>query len=120
MGQKQSKVTFRYVYPADLRDLYINGAYGGVSPRHEIHAHFYSERTPIPKTVTHELTEAMTLGKEESKEIGGDLVRLIQTSIVMDLETAVRIRKWLDDKIQFLEKLKSEDKTHGKKPAGKK
>ena len=36
MEEKPSEITFRYVCPEDLRDLYVNGIYGGVTPRNEI------------------------------------------------------------------------------------
>jgi len=55
MAKKINNVSFRYVYPDDLHDLYVNGLWGGVTPRNEIYVHFFSERHPIPKIVTHEV-----------------------------------------------------------------
>lgn len=114
MGSNPKNITFRYVYPEDLRDFYVNGAFGGVTPRKEIYVHFYSERHPIPKTVTHKIKEDGTLGEPQSKETGGDVVRLIQASIVMDLKTAVGIRDWLNDRIALI------DQADKEKPNGKK
>lgn len=96
------KITFKYVYPEDLRDLYVNGMWGGVTPRHEIYVHFYSERHPIPKTVVHSVKKDGTLGPEEEVVKGGDVVRFIQSSIVMDLQTAISFRDWLDGRIKFV------------------
>jgi len=100
-GKKEkNKVTFKYIHPDGLRDLYVSGAWGGLTARKEIHMHFYSERPPIPKSITHELKENQTLGKPIKQETGGDIVRLIQTSIIMNLNTAVATRDWLTKMIK--------------------
>jgi len=108
MDKKRIKkeVKFKYVFPKDLRDYYINGAWGGVTPRKEIHMHLYSERHPIPKALVYEIKDDGSLGDEGAKVFGGDVVRLIQTSVVMDVGTAEAIRDWLTDKIKFIAKLK--------------
>jgi hypothetical protein len=108
------KLTFKYVYPENLRDLYINGCWGGVTPRKEIYMHLFSERHPIPKSVTHSVDKkTMALGKEIDKEEGGNVVRLIQTSVAMDISTAIAVRDWLDDKIKAVQKMNEEEVKHG-------
>ncbi len=106
MGDVKDKITFKYVYPEDLRDLYVNGLFGGVTPRKEIYAHLYSERHPIPKKVVHSVEKDGTLSPEEEIEKGGDVVRFVQTSIIMDLETAISFRDWLDGRIAYIETTK--------------
>lgn len=103
MGDVKGKITFKYVYPEDLRDLYVNGLFGGVTPRKEIYAHLYSERHPIPKKVVHSVENNGTLGPEEEIEKGGDVVRFVQTSIIMDLQTAISFRDWLNGRIEYIE-----------------
>lgn len=106
MAKKKDRkeVTFKYVYPSDLRDHYINGAWGGVTPRNEIHMHLYSERQPIPKEATYEVKKDGTTGDPtKPPETGGDIVRLIQTSAIMDVDTAIRIRDWLNKFIKHIE-----------------
>ena len=100
----QKEFTYRYVYPGDLRDLYVNGAWGGITPRREIHLHFYSERQPIPKKITHVIEKDGKIGEPTGPaESGGDVVRLIQTSMVMDLETAIRTRDLLGKFIKLIQ-----------------
>ncbi|MBW2543994.1 MAG: hypothetical protein JRD43_00700 [Deltaproteobacteria bacterium] len=102
--EDKKEFTYRYVYPSDLRDLYVNGAWGGTTPRREIHLHFYSERQPIPKKITHEFAEDGKINEiAKSVEIGGDVVRLIQTSMTMDLDTAIRTRALLDQFIKGIQ-----------------
>lgn len=102
MANNPNKITFKYVYPEDLRDLYINGLYGGVTPRGEIYIHFYSERHPIPKKATHNLDEQGVPSKEADMEIGGDVVRLVQASIALDISTAIAMRDWLNERINYI------------------
>lgn len=105
-SQDGKKFVFKYVVPEEVRDLYVNGAWGGITPRNEIHMHLFSERNAIPDKVTHKINQDSTLSKDSEVESGSDFVRLIQTSVVFDLITAISIRNWLNDKILFLEGLK--------------
>ena len=68
----------------------------------------YCERGPIPTSITHPIEKngQILLDKEISREVGGDAVRLVQASVIMDVATAVAIRDWLDGRIKFIEKLK--------------
>ena len=111
---KKKKFTFRYVYPSDLRDYYVNGAWGGLTPRDEIYMHLYSERRPIPKTITHEVKEDGLIGDEIDRKYGGDVIRLIQASVVMDVTVAIAIRDWLDSKIQIVQGQKEKQKKEKK------
>ncbi len=101
---KDQTVKFKYIIPDNLKDCYINGAWGGVTPRGEIHLHAYSERNCIPKTCVHNVTKDGKLGEQIDMNAGGDYVRVIQSSLIMNLSTAKSLRKWLDDMIQAAEK----------------
>ena len=109
MEEKPSEITFRYVCPEDLRDFYVNGIYGGVTPRNEIYIHFYSERHPILKRATHKIDDKGLLVKEGDVEMGGDVVRFVQTSIAMDAGTAVAFRDWLNERIDYINMQKKEN-----------
>lgn len=101
------EITFKYVFPKDLRDYHVNGAWGGITPRNEIHMHFYSERHPIPKAIKYGIQDDGSLDEGETV-LEGDVIRLIQTSVVMDYSTAVAVRNWLTDKIEFIDKKNKE------------
>lgn len=105
-NQKQANVKFKfkYVIPENLRDLYVNGLWGGITPRNEIHIQFYNERHPIPNSLTCAVDEKGQIGELVEHDIGGDVVRVIQTSIVMDYPTAVSVRNWLNERIDHIEK----------------
>jgi len=106
MAEKSDKITFKYLFPSDLRDLYVNGLWGGVSSRGELYVHFYSERYPIPNSATHKLNDQGLPGIEASIDMPGDIVRLIQCTITFDMATAVAFRDWLNERIGYLAALK--------------
>ena len=107
--------TFKYVIPDHIQDCYVNGAYGGLTPRNEISMHLFCERHPIPKTIKHKVNPDGSLSKEISTEIGGNVVRLIQSSVIMDEHTAIAIRDWLSDRINQIGDLKDKGKKGKKK-----
>lgn len=37
----EDKFVYKYVYPEDLRDLYVNGAIGGFTLRGELYMHLF-------------------------------------------------------------------------------
>jgi hypothetical protein len=103
MTEKNTEqLKFKYVIPDNISDRYVNGLWGGVTPRNEINIHFYSERHPIPKESIYKKIESAEANQSEEHVFGGDVIRLIQSSIVMELETAIGLRNWLDDKIDFI------------------
>lgn len=95
---------YKYVIPENLRDLYVNGLFGGITPRNEVHIHFYNERHPIPNWISCKVDNQGIIGKVVDHDIGGDAVRMVQASIVMDFSTAIAMRDWLNDRIAYLEK----------------
>jgi hypothetical protein len=106
VGEFGDKITFKYVHPEDLRDLYSNGIFGGITPRGEIYMHFYSERHPIPKKATHKIDDNGFPSKDGEIEIGGDVVRLVQSSIIINEGTAIALRDWLNERLDYLNKMK--------------
>jgi len=76
--------------------------------------HLFCERHPIPKNIKHKIKADGTLSDEISTEIGGDVARIIQSSVIMDEGTAIAIRDWLNDRIKFLESLRHKDKKGSK------
>lgn len=101
------KIEFHNILNENFREVHVDGAHGGVTPRGFINANFYSERFPIPKSNILEFDEKTnkfinsSLGKG-SKE---GIIRHFEFGIYMDLKTAKEFHKFLGDKINELEKL---------------
>jgi len=104
--QQKKELTFKYVIPDNLKDCYVNGVWGMVSPKGEINMHLYSERLPIPNSETHEIVKGDINPVPISRNTGGDIVRLIQSSVVMDMQTAIALHRWLGERIDYFFKTK--------------
>lgn len=103
-----TSVEFRYLKSQSFRVIHVDGAWGGVSPRADIHMEIFSERPEIPDSVEHEITPEGRLGKEVSIQNQGRIVREVEADVVMNLGTAKGILAWLSNKIEALEKAVAE------------
>ncbi len=106
-------IKFKYICSPLYNPVYINGAYGGVSPQGEINVNFYLERKGLPKY--HEFY-VDNKGKMTEKSIIPEdhkmsMVRVVETGITMNLRGAKGVHKWLGAKIKELEQLEEEAKT---------
>ena len=88
-----------------FRVIHADGVWGGVTPHMNIQMSFFSERTPIPKVTTAQVTPSGI--KEINKETKIGIIREVEVDVIMDLETAKALRFWLDEKIQAMDRLKS-------------
>jgi hypothetical protein len=106
--ENPNKIKFKYIFDKDYNPAYINGAFGGLSPRGEIIVHFYLERSGLPISASYEFTDGKLSGElfeVKPDDHSSSMVRFIQNGIVMDYESARGIHKWLGDHIQKLEEL---------------
>ena len=100
---EKSKITFNYHFSENYNPTYVNGAYGGVGPKGEIIVNFYLERQGIPKSHTHEINKDGSLSSEpESVPLDSlsNVIRFIETGIILNLESAKRVHAWLGQKIE--------------------
>ena len=99
-------ITYRYVFDPDYNPKYVNGAYGGHSPRQEIIINFYMERNPVPIRQIHEVLEGGKLGKvtaSDPDDLSQKMVRFVQCGVVMNLETANLVHTWLGNHIKAID-----------------
>ncbi|MBP8981087.1 MAG: hypothetical protein KBG09_07590 [Syntrophobacterales bacterium] len=95
MMSDRKQIKFKYVIPDDYRDYHASGVWGGVTPHGEVHIHFFSERHAIPKTEIFEASQDNPHGTLIARDIGGDIVRVMQACVVVDMDTAISFRDWL-------------------------
>jgi hypothetical protein len=97
---------FKYKFRSDYNPVYINGAYGGVSPRGELIVSFYLERAPVPNCEKRELIatpEGIKVGEipiMEPTNYDHTLVRFVEAGIVMNLDTAESVANWILEKVR--------------------
>ena len=108
-----NKIKFHYIKADSFRVIPASGVWGGVNTRGSIDMTFFTERAPIPKVVSHEITSEGQLGMEVDRKTKEGLVRDVQVSVLIDLPFAKSFRDWLDDKINELESRKNGNKPDG-------
>ena len=119
----QKKLKYNYIYKDDYNPVYVNGAYGGISTTGEIVMNFYLERHGIPKSQTHNIREDGSLGELVEtipKDQFQNFVRYIETGVILELDHAIKINKWLNDKIEQLKEIKLKEDQKVKKESKKK
>ncbi|HYW74040.1 MAG TPA: hypothetical protein VE961_23660 [Pyrinomonadaceae bacterium] len=103
-ADEQTEIAISYVKSNFFRVIHADGAWGGVSPHGDIHISFYSERAAIPDAS--KLTVSDKTGAINEEHVAtSEIVREVESDVVVDLNTAIRIRAWLDDKIKGLQLL---------------
>ena len=106
MSEKPT-IKFKYIFPDDYNPKYVNGAYGGITPKGEIAVNFYLERQGLPISQTYEVSSEGNLGDEIHKEpidLQTSMVRYVDTGILLNLNSAKEIISWLSEKVEILER----------------
>jgi hypothetical protein len=107
------EITFKYKFTEDYNPKYVNGAYGGIGPRGELIVNFYLERQPIPKKESHAIDQeggVQELISRTPENINQQIIRFVETGIVLNYESGKRIYEWLGKHLQTLEQLTENDK----------
>jgi hypothetical protein len=101
------KLKFIYQTDEDCRQIYVNGAYGGMTPKGELIINFFFERTMVPKEermpvvdgkpqldkavrvdpVTHDPTELV-------------MIRNIKATIIIPVQEIATIANWMIDRLK--------------------
>lgn len=103
--KKVNQLTFHNKVNPDYKEIHVDGAFGGVTPRGFINMNFYAERLPIPKSSDYSINDNNTLGEKikDSHDSKYGIIREYEIGMYFDLKTAIDIRKFLDDRILELE-----------------
>lgn len=105
---ENKKVEILYKKSNLFRTVYCNEIFGGVSPDGRIEINFFRTTNDFPDKVVHRLDEDDRI-REEIIELrepqNPELVRSVETSILMDLHGAEGLKNWLETKIEELKKI---------------
>ena|SRR5258708_3293381 len=111
MNEPQSEhLRIEYIKSNLFRVVHADGAFGGISPRLDLFITFYSERFPIPKVLTYEMTPSGATGQEiqSERETKAGVIREVEIGVMLDLLTAKSLAEWLNGKIAELEKARGQ------------
>ena len=111
----QDRIEFDYLKSNFFRVVHADGVFGGVTPSLDIHMDVFSQRSPIPKKVVHEVKPDRTVGEEivDERVIRDAIVREVEVGVVFNLAMAKLMVDWLNDKIRFIEEHRVEQKDAG-------
>lgn len=115
---ENKRIRFDYIKGNYFRVIHVDGVHGGPTPNAAyIGMSLFNSRWPIPRQTTSALKEDGSIGKELIKErlIRDSIVREIEAEIIMDINTARNMHKWLGEKIKRVEKFAKEMESKEKK-----
>ena len=121
--EERGRVTFDYLKGSLFRSIRADGAIGGITPEGQIHFALYSERSAIPRQVVQPIEADGSLGPviPELTVSRGSIVREMDVDVFVSPEVAERLRDWLSQQLEKLQKVKTEAKkaSSAKRPTRK-
>jgi hypothetical protein len=108
MGEpdKPPSIKFHYIKSNFFRTVRCDGVVGGLNSQGDLIVNVYSERSPIPRSVVHELSPDMSLGPEMGRKVRDGVVREVEISFSMNLQMAKSMRDWIDKCVIEAEEIK--------------
>jgi len=103
---ENKRIKFDYTKSNYFRVIHVDGAHGGPTPNGQyIGMSVFSTRWPIPRQTTSSIKSDGSMGNEITEErlTRDSIVREIEAEIIMDINTARSIHKWLGQKIKSLD-----------------
>jgi len=113
MSDKEEKKTpktirFIYVKPEDHKLVYVNGAYGGMTPRGDLLCHFFYEYVDIPAQEAMPLVEGVPqpdkgtkIDRVESSADEAVVIRDVRASLIIPAHQITSIANWMLEKLRL-------------------
>lgn len=100
-----SRVRYEYSQDPDCRLQYAHGVWGGINPQSEIEVNFYVESDKLPMFSQRAVDPDGRFGDEEVPfdEEERVISRHIHTRVLLSYDTALALKRWLEEKIDTLE-----------------
>jgi len=107
MDKNPDKIQFHYNMSNHYRVIHADGAFGGITPTGLINMNIFSERRPLPDLNVYKITDDNKIGEEimEMRVGKNGVIREVESGILIDLEKAESLAKWLNDKITELKNI---------------
>ena len=102
---KDNTITFDYVKSHACRVVHADGVHGGLGPRNNFYLSFFNERWPIPQSTIHKLIDGK-VSDEFERITRQAVVREVEVSVEMSVQTAQALHKWLTVQLMEIQKLK--------------
>ncbi len=99
-------IDIHYLKTNNYRTYHVDGIFGGITPdAKKVYLELFVQRSATPNKIEHAVTQEGAVGKETGHRVGKEgLVREIESGLIMDLEVAEILKKWLDKQIKSCKK----------------
>jgi hypothetical protein len=99
------EIEFHFEKSGLFRVIHVDGVVGSIAPgNHLIRMSVYSERAPVPQVMVHRITNGTLGGEVTEKRVSrSGVYREVDADLVINVDTAIAIRGWLDDRIKDVE-----------------
>jgi hypothetical protein len=105
----QGEVEFDFEKSNYFRVIHVDGFFGGIAPTTQLlHVAVFNERAPIPKKVFHPVMDGTLQPETVSKrDARSGVFRELEADLVINLEVAVALRGWLDQRITEMQNIRA-------------
>jgi hypothetical protein len=107
-----TSIKFHYEKSQLFRVIHVDGAIGGLTPTLDLFLSIYNQRAPIPKVTVQKVSTSGQLGDEvvEERVQKEGVFREVEVGLMMNLNVAKALHKWLTEKIELAEKTQEQMK----------
>ena len=116
MSNEEPVIRYHFIKSNAFRSIHVDGVWGGIGPTKNIEMNIFSQRSPIPRQVVHQIDEENENGVVKQGEELRDLrvsrdgiVREIEASLIISPAVAAAIHGWLGEKLEALDSLEVEE-----------
>lgn len=100
-SQDESEITYHFIKSNYFRVIHCDGVIGGPSPGAElIEVAVFNERIPIPLQTVHRFEDGRINPIPASQVGRKGVVREVECNIIMSIEAAELVAKWLNEAVQ--------------------
>ncbi len=101
---KSEELVFHYIKSPDYRNIYVDGAHGGISPKGMFCINLFNERHAIPTLEVYDV-EADKTTKLKNSESKGGYIRNVEATLILDYNTMKSLKSWISEKLDNYDKL---------------
>lgn len=101
------QIRYDYIKSNLFRVIYVQGIFGGITPKGNLQIALWNERWPIPKQSTYKFSSADGQISDEIMEervVRDAVVREVEIQLLMDIDTAKVFSSWIQKHIADIEK----------------
>ncbi|MCD6117926.1 hypothetical protein J7K93_12995 [bacterium] len=109
MSLEEKKMKVKFHIPDNHKLHFTTSVWGGINAKGMLEIHFLHDRPPLPKSSIDTIDNSGHLLRSQINTKEYNIVRSVQTGVVMDVDSAKNLMKWLNEKIEAWELMNKEN-----------